>query len=85
MKLHARALRGLRDAVFDDIGMVCKLLELLAIDYVDSKRGDREAWRRFEDGIRALGADISKSISETRVGEQGEEYYVRYKGQRCFF
>ena len=44
MKLHARALRGLKDASFDDVELVCELLQLLAVDYVDSKRGDRDAW-----------------------------------------
>ena len=28
--------------------------------------------------------EISKSISETRAGEQGDEYFVRYRGRREF-
>jgi hypothetical protein len=84
MKLHARALRSLKDASFEDVGLVCDLLKQIAINYVDSKRGNREAWNRFEDGIANRGVEYSKSISETRAGEQGEEYFVRYKGRREF-
>ncbi len=84
MILHARALRGLKDAQFADLDLVCTLLRFLATDYVDSKRGDRDAWRRFEDGIRRHGVEYSKSISETRAGEQGEQYFVRYRGRREF-
>jgi hypothetical protein len=82
MKLHARALRGLKDATYSDISLVCKLLRLLATEYVNGRRGDREAYKRFEEGIRHEGVDLSKSISGTRAGEQGEEYFVRYKGER---
>jgi hypothetical protein len=84
MKLHSRALRGLKDAVFGDLQLVCDLLALLASDYVDSKRGDREAWQRFENNLKSHGVDFSKSISEARAGEQGDEYFVRYKGDRTF-
>lgn len=82
MKLHRRALRGLKDATFGDLKLVCDLLTMLAFDYVDSKRGNRDAWQRFENGIKDRGVEFSKSISETRAGEQGDEYYVRYKGDR---
>jgi len=84
LKLHARALRGLKHAVFEDLQLVCNLLELLAVDYVDSKRGNRDAWRRFEEGVANRGVEYSRSISGTRAGEQGEEYFVRYSGRREF-
>ncbi len=85
MILHSRALRGLKDAAFSDLALVCNLLQLLALEYVDSKRGDRDAWKRFEDGIKSYGVDFSRSISETRAGEQGVEYFLRYRGRREFF
>lgn len=84
MRLHSRALRGLKDAEYENVGLVCDLLELLAVDYVDSKRGNRDAWRRFEEGITQLGVQYSKSISETRAGEQGDEYFVMIRGQKEF-
>jgi|ERR1022692_2239227 hypothetical protein len=83
-QLHARALRGLKDAAFQDLGLVCDLLRLLAIDCVDSKRGNRDAWKRFEDGIKSRGVEYSKSISGVHAGEQDEEYFVRYKGRQEF-
>jgi hypothetical protein len=84
LKLHRRALRGLKSAVFDDIDLVCDLLQLLGVEYVDSKRGDRGAWKRFEDGIKGHGVDHSRSISDSRAGEQGDEYFVQYRGRREF-
>ncbi len=84
VKLHARALRGLKIATFNDLELVCDLVKLLAHQYVDSKRGNREAWKQFEDEIKARGVEFSKSISGARAGEQGEEYFVRYKGRREF-
>jgi hypothetical protein len=57
---------------------------MIAIHYANGKRGNREAWDRFQDGIKHCGVEYSRSISETRAGEQGEEYFVRYKGRREF-
>ena len=57
-------------------------LRLLATDYVNGRRGDRDAYKRFETGIRSDSVELSKSISDARAGEQGEEYFVRYKGER---
>ena len=45
---------------------------------------NRDAWKRFENNLRSHGIEHSRSISETRAGEQGEEYYIRYKGRREF-
>jgi hypothetical protein len=82
MRLLSRALRGLKEAEFEDIGLVCALLRLLAISYVDSKRGVENAWQDFEDGLKQRNVDISKSISDNRAGQEGEEYYVKYKNQK---
>jgi hypothetical protein len=45
MKLLPRALRALKVAAFSDVSLVFDLLELLAVHYVDSKRGVSEACR----------------------------------------
>jgi hypothetical protein len=84
MRLHSRALRGLKNAEYEDIGLVCDLLELLALSYVDSKRGVPNAWQSFEEGLTSHGVDLSKSISETRAGQHGEEYFVRNRNQNEF-
>jgi hypothetical protein len=82
MKLLPRALRGLKSARFSDLGLVCDLLDALASQYVESKRGDREAWSLFQDILSRQGVEFSKSISKTRAGEQGDEYFVHYRGKR---
>ncbi len=84
LRLHSRALRALRDAEYENVELVCELLELLAIDYVDSKLGNRDAWAKFETELTRSGVQISKSISESRAGEQGEEYFVNIAGRKEF-
>ena len=84
MRLHSRALRGLKEAKYEDITLVCELLQLLATSYVDSKRGVEDAWIDFENGLKAKTVELSKSISGSRAGEQGEEYFVRNKGKNQF-
>jgi hypothetical protein len=82
MKILPRALRALRDAEFEDIGLVCDLLQLLAVEYVDARRGTRDAWSHYDDELTTLGVVHSKSISAARAGEQGEEYFVKFRGSR---
>lgn len=84
MRLHSRALRGLKEAKYEDVGLVCELLKLLATSYVDSKRGTENAWQEFESGLQSKNVDLSKSISDSRAGEQGEEYYVKNKNKSQF-
>ncbi len=84
IRLHSRALRGLKDAEYEDIGLVCELLALLATAYVDSKRGVDNAWQIFDFGIRNRGVDMSKSISAERAGEQGDLYFVKNRNRNEF-
>jgi hypothetical protein len=84
IQLCGKALRGLRDSKYEDIGLVCDAIELLATSYVDSKRGTQSAWHHFEVEIARWGIDFSKSISNTRAGEQGDEYFVSYRGRKQF-
>jgi hypothetical protein len=81
MRLHSRALRGLKDAAFNDIGLVCELLQILATSYVDSKRGIEGAWEIFETGIKERGVELTKSISGIRAGEQGKEYFINNRNK----
>jgi hypothetical protein len=84
MRLHSRALRSLKNARYEDINFVCDLLQLLAKDYVDGRMGSREASLRFETEIENRGVQLSRAISETRAGEQGDEYFVTFRGRRTF-
>jgi hypothetical protein len=82
LSLHNRARRSLRDAQYEDVSLVCKMLESLATDYVDGKRGNRECYLSFEQTIKDSSVEISKSISDNKAGEQGDEYFVIYRGRR---
>ena len=84
IQLCGKALRGLREAKYENFELVCDIIELLATLYVDSKRGTESAWHKFEEEIIRWGVDFSKSISGTRAGEQGDEYFVTYRGRRRF-
>ena len=82
MILSPRAVRGLREAVYENNQLVCDLLTLLATKYVDGRRGNHIAWQEFEEGLRNRGVQLSRSISETRAGEQGDEYYLVRRDQK---
>jgi len=84
IQMCGKALRGLRDSKYENIDLVCDIIELLATSYVDSKRGTESAWHRFEAEISRWGVEFSKSISDTRAGEQGDEYFVTYRGRKRF-
>lgn len=84
MTLHPRALRSLRAAQYHDVRLTCELLQFLAVSYVDSKRGDAEAWQAFEREIESRGVRLSRSISEERAGQEGDEYFLMRRGRKEF-
>ena len=76
--LHPRAIRGIRNAEYEDIGRLCDAIRLLAGPYRDMRRSilpkaefDEQLWSPHNFGIE-------RSISETRAGEQGDTYFVTY-------
>jgi len=75
--LHPRALQGLKKSTYEDVGLVYQALLLLAREYRNMRLGvDSEAtWtaRRNE-----LGLQFSRSISDSRAGEQGDTYFVNW-------
>lgn len=83
--LHPRAVKGIKTARFEDVGLVYGSLKLLATDYwamrcnEDSSRRD-ELSARWEDGLAALKLEYNaQSISETRLGEFREKYTIDYR------
>jgi hypothetical protein len=82
LRLHPRALRAIRDAEFENISLICDLIEMLAIDYVECKRGNRDSWMEFKASLAEKGVELSGAISKSRAGEEGDEYFVTYRGQR---
>ncbi|NLE57115.1 MAG: DUF4200 domain-containing protein [Planctomycetes bacterium] len=76
--LHSRATRGLKNAEFGDINLVCDALLALATEYRNSKLGHADAGQRFTNRLDELGLHCSGSISRSNAGEFGEAYFVRY-------
>lgn len=76
--LHSRAIRGIKDAKFEDVKLVYKCLLLLANEYRDRCLGQEGAKEKFEENLRSLNVDYDRSISKTRANEQGDQYYVRF-------
>lgn len=76
--LHPRAIRGLRNAEYEDIDRLCAAIRLLAGPYRDMRRGILPK-SAFDELLRSPhNFSIERSITETRAGEQGDTYYVTY-------
>lgn len=78
LELHPRAQRGLKNADYEDVGLVYKSILLLANEYRDMCLGREGANEKAEKAIGDLGLRIDRSISKERAGEQGDEYFVKY-------
>lgn len=76
--LHPRALRGLKNADYEDVRLVYKSLLFLANEYRDQCLGRDGAKAKVESCLGELGLRLDRSISTERAGEQGDEYTVRY-------
>lgn len=76
--LHSRALRGLKDAIFEDVGLVYRGLLLLANEYRNQQLGRDGANETFKRRCDELGLDFARAITKERAGEQGDEYFIRY-------
>ena len=75
--LHNRAVRGLKDAQYADVGLVYGALLLLANEYRGMRRGLTSV-ADFEAGLKKLGLKNEKSIARWRAGEEGDTYFVRF-------
>lgn len=76
--LHSRATRGLKKAAYEDIELVYRALLLLALEYRNLRLGMPDADALFQTRLGELGLRYDGSISETRAGEEGETYFVRF-------
>ena len=84
IELSNRALRTLKEAVYCDIELVGKALELLATEYFDLKLGMGDK-RAYDTKLKELYLKDELAISDVSAGEQGEEYYIMYNGHRKKF
>lgn len=76
--LHPRALRGLSRARYEDPKLVVQALLLLAIEYRNMRLGEPGGKEAYERRRNELTLRDGGSISETKAGEQGEEYFIEY-------
>ena len=76
--LHSRALRALKDAIYEDVTLVYKGLALLANEYRNQCLGRNDANEKFKARCDEFGLSFSRSISKERAGEQGDTYFVRF-------
>lgn len=83
--LHSRAVRGLKDAVFEDVRLVGESLKLLAEAYwemranhdPDLRQSLSQAW---EEGIKTLRLEYNpQSITPNRLGEFRSTYTIDYR------
>ncbi|WP_136661241.1 hypothetical protein [Nitratireductor sp. XY-223] len=82
VELHSRALRGAKDAEYEDVSLIYKALLLLRDFYVPMRRnGGAELKSAFDNRCRELGIEEQPAFAGTRAAEQGDAYFVRF-GQR---
>ncbi len=80
--LHPRALRGAKQSIFADPNLVYVSLTLLAEEYWSLRTATPSTHKMrngaFENKLQTHGLELAPSISSSRAGEQGDEYFVAY-------
>lgn len=87
LRLHNRAVRALKNATYQDIGLVLDCLEFLAEEERAVLRGIDGARAVRDARLEKLGVKLDKSISSERANEEGDAYFVEYprgSGNRRF-
>ncbi|MGE0386746.1 MAG: hypothetical protein AB7Q97_18630 [Gammaproteobacteria bacterium] len=83
VELHNRAFQGIKRSQYQDEGLIYRALILLRNFYVPMRRQPSDDARRaYQTECQALGLEESGSITDSRLGEQGETYIVNYDGQK---
>ena len=82
--LAGRALRALKSARFEDVGLVGRAIEVLAGSYWRMKTGGGGKALRdaFEEELRELRLQETKSISRDRVGKARDDFSIDWDGRR---
>lgn len=84
IELSSRALKSLKTAVYSDIELVGKALELLATEYYDMRLGNGTK-EDFDEKLGILYLKDELAISDSSAGEQGGEYYIVHNGSKRKF
>ena len=79
--LHNRAKRALKAAVYKDVNLVCKAINILGTTYYQM-RNSNASIEAYKKELEELNIQEGITISETSAGMQGDEYYVEYNGKR---
>ena len=86
-----RALRGAKDSYFEDVELIYRSMLLLRDSYVPARRrrddkgsevDDKDLMERFKTQCTNLGIKLTNTFSGPRHGETGDEYFVRYAGEK---
>ena len=77
--LHPRAVKSLKKAKFEDIPLVYRCVRLLATEYRKMRMGKENT---FEEECKDLDIKDERAITNTRAGEEGEAYRIRYNGKQ---
>ena len=78
LKFHPRAIRGIKQAQYDDVELAYRSLILLAVEYRDMRLGMEGGRDKFDAACKKLGLTLSGSISRDRAGAEGDKYFVKY-------
>ena len=79
--LHSRAVRALKDAVYQDLPLVCKALDFLGNSYYNLRVGNIDK-AQYDDELQALKLEESRSISEVGLGGYEDVYTVIYERKK---
>lgn len=82
--LAGRALRALKSAGFEDVGLVGRAIEVLAGSYwrMKSGGGGKALRDAFEKELRDLRLQETKSISRDRQGKARDDFSIDWDGRR---
>jgi hypothetical protein len=80
--LHPRAIRAAKTSEYRDAGLIYASLSLLCEEYWQMRTAvagsESNRTGAFTNKLGLLGLELAPSISETRAGEEGDEYRVIY-------
>lgn len=80
--LHPRAVRGAKESQYFDVELAYAALWLLAKEYWELRTATparrEQCQRALKNKLESLGLELAPSISDTRAGEQGDDYKIVY-------
>jgi hypothetical protein len=80
--LHPRATDAAKKSIYHDTPLIYSAIDLLAEEYRNMRMAPvelaSEAHGRCTRRLEELGLELTQSISSSRAGEQGDDYFVIY-------